>query len=74
MEPDSRNILEKFELILNTLNHMLIGFVSIYMTWYGLSHNLSSVPLHAWLCTIGVRIKDERKTIFVLGNLFLRYI
>ncbi|CAD7086001.1 unnamed protein product [Hermetia illucens] len=69
MEPDSRSILEKLELLLNTLNHMLIGFVSIYMTWYGLSHNLSSVPLHAWLCTIGYQfLMAEAIMCFYSGN------
>lgn len=47
-------VLEKVEVYLNTLNHMFIATVSIYLTWlcYGLGY--SYLTMHMWLCTIGV--------------------
>lgn len=38
----------------NTINHILIGAVSLYMTWLCWSTGNSKISQHALLCTIGV--------------------
>lgn len=52
-ENDS-TLLDKLELYFNIINHIFIGFVSIYMTIFCYQRGYSSRSLHVWLCTIGV--------------------
>lgn len=38
----------------NTINHILIGAVSLYMTYHCWKSGNSRISQHAFLCTIGV--------------------
>lgn len=40
--------------IFNTINHILIGAVCLYMTWHCWNYGNSKISQHALLCTIGV--------------------
>lgn len=41
----------------NILNHILIAFVSIYMTYIAYSNGNVAISWHVFLCTIGVRLE-----------------
>lgn len=55
-EGNKKTVLEKIEIVLNFINHFFIGFISIYMTYLCINVGLKTTSLHAWLCTIGVKI------------------
>lgn len=38
----------------NTLTHVMVGFVSVYMCYVAYSRGYSIVTVHALLCTLGV--------------------
>lgn len=51
--------LETAEACFNTINHMLIGATSLYMTWFCWTLGNSLITQHVLLCTIGVNIFKE---------------
>lgn len=50
------SLFEIFEVILNTINHVLIGAVSIYMTWLCITVNYRLFNLHVLFCTLGYQL------------------
>lgn len=55
MESTKISAWEKTQVYLNTLNHMFIATVSIYMTWLCFQMGFErSRTLHVFLCTLGV--------------------
>lgn len=52
----SPSLFATFELTLNTINHVLIGSVSIYMTWLCFSLDYSLFTLHVLFCTLGYQL------------------
>ncbi|XP_075149630.1 transmembrane reductase CYB561D2-like [Haematobia irritans] len=50
---DAKQIGQRIESVLNVINQISIGFVTIYMSWLCLSMGLWGTALHAWLVTIG---------------------
>lgn len=55
MESTKITAWEKTQIYLNTLNHMFIATVSIYVTWLCFQMGFErSRTLHVWLCTLGV--------------------
>lgn len=50
-----KECLEIFEVIFNTLNHILIGITTFYMTWYCFHVGFDElITYHVLLTTIGV--------------------
>ncbi|XP_055372058.1 transmembrane reductase CYB561D2-like [Condylostylus longicornis] len=69
---DTTNFIEKIEIGFNLINHMLISFISIYMTYACLHLNLQKTALHAWLCTLGYNLlMAEAMMTFFKGNILL---
>lgn len=66
----TRNTWLRVEFVINMVNHILIGFITIYLSWMCIRLNLKKTALHAWLCTIGVSFKLI-KTIQIV--IFLSY-
>lgn len=55
MESTKISAWEKTQIYLNTLNHMFIATVSIYITWLSFQMGFHRTrTLHVWLCTLGV--------------------
>lgn len=42
----------------NTINHILIGFITIYLTFICSQTNMSARSWHVLLCTFGVSLMD----------------
>ncbi|XP_055851026.1 transmembrane reductase CYB561D2-like [Episyrphus balteatus] len=60
------------EYFINAINQFLIGFVTIYLSWWCLSQGLKGITLHAWLCTIGFSfLMAEGLMTHYNGNTFL---
>lgn len=47
-------VLQKIEIILNTLNHVAIGAIAIYLTVLCWNLGPTAISLHTWLSAIGV--------------------
>ncbi|CAD7086002.1 unnamed protein product [Hermetia illucens] len=70
-----RKFLKTFESILNTINHNLIGLITVYMSWRIFHGNLTVIPLHAWLCICGFQLlMAEGILILNPENAWSRYI
>lgn len=54
-------ILQKCEIYLNTFNHMLIGGVSLYITWFCYHFGITLYTGHVWMSTIAVSISLYKK-------------
>lgn len=52
-----RKFIQNVEFVLNVVNQMCIGFVTIYMSWLCFRLGLTGT-MHAWLTTIGVSITN----------------
>lgn len=65
--------LEKCEAYFNTINHMIISTITIYITYFCWNLGPTSGSLHIWLCTIGVSFKKEVKQLLIIYNFFLVY-
>uniref|UniRef100_A0A1I8QCY6 ascorbate ferrireductase (transmembrane) n=1 Tax=Stomoxys calcitrans TaxID=35570 RepID=A0A1I8QCY6_STOCA len=50
---EAQQIGQRIEYLLNVINRICIGFVTIYMSWMCLRMGLAGTALHAWLVTIG---------------------
>lgn len=50
----ARTIWDKVQLYFNTINHVIIGIISIYMSFICYRAGGTLYNWHAWLCTIGV--------------------
>uniref|UniRef100_A0A336LK63 ascorbate ferrireductase (transmembrane) n=1 Tax=Culicoides sonorensis TaxID=179676 RepID=A0A336LK63_CULSO len=60
---------EIFEVILNTINHVLIGVITIYMTWLGITVEYQLYNLHVIFCTIGYQfLMAEAILVLYSGN------
>lgn len=47
----------RLEIIANTVNHILIGITSVYITWYSLKVGFQEYQTcHAWCSTIGYQL------------------
>ncbi|KAM8714972.1 hypothetical protein ACLKA7_002079 [Drosophila subpalustris] len=53
LEYETQKPWDRFEYVLNVLNQMCIGFITIYMSYITLRTGLQGTGLHAWLVTIG---------------------
>lgn len=38
----------------NTVTHVMVGFVSVYMCYVAYSRGYSNISMHVLLCTLGV--------------------
>lgn len=47
-------LIDKIEIILNFISHLIIGFVTIYMSYICIISGLVNTSLHALLVTLGV--------------------
>lgn len=45
---------QSIQITFNVVNHILIAFVSLYMTYIAYSNGNSAISWHVFLCTIGV--------------------
>ncbi|XP_055923570.1 transmembrane reductase CYB561D2-like isoform X2 [Eupeodes corollae] len=64
----------RLEFSLNLLNHIFIGFVTIYMSWMCINLDLKKTALHAWLCTLGFNfLMAEGLMTHYNGNVMLFY-
>ncbi|XP_063697557.1 uncharacterized protein LOC134828508 [Culicoides brevitarsis] len=52
----SPSLFATFEVVLNTINHMLIGCVTFYMTWLVFAQPYSLFSLHVIFCTLGYQL------------------
>lgn len=44
----------KWEIYFSVLNHMMIGSVSLFVTWHCYHFGITAYTMHVWLSTIGV--------------------
>ncbi|XP_037038801.1 cytochrome b561 domain-containing protein 1-like [Bradysia coprophila] len=47
---------QKLEFYLNSLNHILIGAVSLYVTWYCYHFGISAYTMHVWLSILAYQL------------------
>lgn len=60
-----RSVWAKTEAYLNTVNHIIIGIVAIYMTIICYRAGGYLYNWHAWCCTIGV---SEKNTMIIFAS------
>lgn len=53
---EQRTALSMVETYFNTINHMFIGTVTIYITWLCVGMEWNAMTWHILLCTFGVSI------------------
>lgn len=51
---------QKWETYFSVLNHILIGSVSLFVTWHCYHFGITAYTMHVWLSTIGVSLKENR--------------
>lgn len=56
MASSDSKLLQIFETIINTINHVFIGVVSVYMTWLCIRVPYQLFNLHVLFCTLGYQL------------------
>lgn len=52
-----KNLIEHFEILINTLNHALVGVTTFYITWYAFTVGFVEYQtFHAWFSTIAYQL------------------
>lgn len=56
-DSNSRSVLEKLEICINTLNHVFIGITTFYVTWYSINWGFEKDhTYHSFFCSIGFQL------------------
>lgn len=56
-KPRPMSLFEHFEIIVNTLNHALIGITTFYITWYAFTVGFKEYQTyHAWFTTLAYQL------------------
>lgn len=69
LENESQRPWDRLEYVLNVLNQMCIGFITIYMSYITLRTGLQGTGLHAWLVTIGVSSLWDKIKLTIIINI-----
>lgn len=57
---EEKSMWDKVQVYFNTINHIIIGIISIYMSFICYRAGGTMYNWHAWLCTIGVSLLKLR--------------
>lgn len=50
---------QKWEMYFSVLNHLMIGSVSLFVTWHCYHSGITAYTMHVWLSTIGVSPRNH---------------